>query len=92
MDPSEIGDLLERTLALTFMLSAPVLFAGLIVGVLISLVQAATQVNEVTLVFVPKMLAAGTVMWLTGPWMVGQIQMMFQEVAVAVSRVSGVGG
>ena len=54
MNPEAVGDLLEKSLSAVFMMSAPMLFVGLIVGVLISLFQAATQIQEVTLVFVPK--------------------------------------
>ncbi len=89
MDAAMIGDLLEKTLSVTFYMSAPVLFVGLIIGVLISIVQAATQVNEVTLVFIPKMLGAGLALWLSGPWMVGQLQMLFEEIVFNLGKVGG---
>ena len=64
---------------------------GLLVGVLVSVVQAATQINEVTLVFIPKMLGVGVVMWMLGPWMYGRLAFLVQEVAARVSVVSGAG-
>lgn len=51
------------------LVSAPLLLTALVVGVLISLFQAATQINEMTLSFVPKLLALVIVLLLAGPWM-----------------------
>ena len=50
-------------------LAAPMLLAGLIVGLLVSMFQAATQINEMTLVFIPKMLAVGLALLIFFPWM-----------------------
>ncbi len=50
-------------------IAAPILLVSLLVGSLISLVQAATQINEVTLTFIPKMIAIGLVIALLGSWM-----------------------
>ncbi len=47
----------------------PMLLAGLIVGLLVSMFQAATQINEMTLVFIPKMLAVGLALLIFFPWM-----------------------
>ena len=63
------------------------LLVGLFIGVLISVVQAATQVQEVTLVFIPKMLAVGFVMWLLGPWMFGELNILMVEVSSHVRHV-----
>ena len=51
------------------LLAAPMLLAGLIVGLLVSMFQAATQINEMTLVFIPKMLAVGLALLIFFPWM-----------------------
>ena len=79
---------MEHMLSVTFAIAAPPLFAGLAVGVLISLVQAATQVNEVTLVFIPKMLAVGGILWLTGPYAVDQLTNLFAEIAVHINQIT----
>ena len=50
-------------------LAMPMLLAGLIVGLLVSMFQAATQINEMTLVFIPKMLAVGLALLIFFPWM-----------------------
>ena len=91
MDPQAIGVLLEKTLAVVFAMSAPVLFVGLAIGVVISVVQAATQINEVTLVFIPKMLGAGLALWVTGPWLFEQISQLVHEISIHMSQVAGVG-
>jgi flagellar biosynthetic protein FliQ len=57
-------------LKMAAMLAAPILVAGLAVGVLVSMFQAATQINEMTLVFIPKMLAVGLALLFFFPWMV----------------------
>jgi len=56
-------------MAVTFKVSAPVLIAALTVGVIVSVLQAATQIQEMTLTFVPKVLAIAAVLLLAGPWM-----------------------
>ncbi len=66
-------DLMQHTLWLMLLLGAPVLVVSLVVGVLISILQAVTQIQESTLTFVPKILASMVVIILTGPWM---LQMM----------------
>jgi flagellar biosynthetic protein FliQ len=69
MTPETIITLGQRALELATLLSAPLLLTALVVGVLISLFQAATQINEMTLSFVPKLLAMVLMLLLTGSWM-----------------------
>ena len=59
----------QDALVMMLMVSAPVLGTILLVGLLVSLFQAVTQINEATLAFVPKLIAAMTVFALAGPWM-----------------------
>ncbi|NSW54865.1 MAG: flagellar biosynthesis protein FliQ [Armatimonadetes bacterium] len=61
--------LVNQMLLMALKLSAPVLLATLVVGVAVSILQAATQVQEMTLTFVPKMVVLALVMALLGPWM-----------------------
>ncbi len=69
MTPETIITLGQRALELAVLVSAPLLLTALVVGVVISLFQAATQINEMTLSFVPKLLALVLVLLLAGPWM-----------------------
>jgi flagellar biosynthetic protein FliQ len=66
----EIGQLALRT---TLLVAGPMLLAGLAVGLVISIVQAATQVNEMTMTFVPKIVAVFLVMVLSLPWAIAQL-------------------
>ena len=63
----------QEALWMLLMVSAPVLIAVLVVGLLVSLFQAVTQINEATLAFVPKLLAAMAVFALAGPWMLAML-------------------
>ncbi len=58
-----------ETMKVTLLVSAPVLLVGLVVGLVISIFQAVTQVNEMTLTFVPKLIGAFVAMLIFGPWM-----------------------
>lgn len=58
---------------LTLMVSAPMLAFGLIVGLLISLLQAVTQVHEMTLTFIPKIVAVATALMIFLPWMINLV-------------------
>lgn len=69
MSPETVLTLAREALWLTLMLAAPLLLAALAVGVLVGVVQAATQINEMTLSFIPKLLALAAVMIALGPWM-----------------------
>lgn len=60
----------QDTLRTTAMLSAPLLGAALVTGLIVSVLQAITQINEATLTFIPKMIVIGVVLLLAGPWMI----------------------
>lgn len=68
------------------LVSAPLLGVALVVGVVISVMQAATQVSEMTLSFVPKFLAVLAVLFLAGPWMMGVMERFTVE---ALSTLPG---
>ena len=67
---SEIVALAVQTLKLALLLALPALLVGMLVGLLISIFQATTQINEMTLSFVPKVLAISVVLIFTMPWMI----------------------
>ncbi len=69
MTPETIITLGQRAMELAILLSAPLLLTGLAIGVIVSLFQAATQINEMTLSFVPKLVALVLVLMLAGSWM-----------------------
>jgi flagellar biosynthetic protein FliQ len=63
----------QRALEMTLMLAAPLLLVALVVGLLVGIFQAATQINEMTLSFIPKMIGMATAMVIAGPWMLKQL-------------------
>lgn len=69
MQAIDLGAILEQTFIVALKLSAPALLTALVVGLLVSLVQAVTQLNESTLSFVPKIIAIGAVMMMAGSFM-----------------------
>jgi flagellar biosynthesis protein FliQ len=73
LSPERALDLLTSMLWSAALLAGPVMLATLLVGVIISVFQVATQIQEVTLSYVPKILTAGFVLILLGPWMVSQM-------------------
>lgn len=69
MTDSSVLELAQRTVMLTLMISAPVLVLGLLVGLVVSVFQAATQIQETTLTFIPKIIAVAAALIIFGPWM-----------------------
>lgn len=69
MSPEFVLDLGKQALILTLLLAAPMLLLGLVVGVVISILQSVTQIQEMTLTFVPKIIATVLAMIFFGPWM-----------------------
>jgi flagellar biosynthesis protein FliQ len=73
MTPESVIHTMQRALEVTALLSGPLLLAMLVAGLIVSIFQAATQINEATLTFIPKMLVAFLVLVLAGPWMLQTI-------------------
>lgn len=69
MTPESVMTIGQHALEVTILVSAPLLFTALAVGLLVSVFQAATQINEMTLSFIPKLLTMFFVLVVTGPWM-----------------------
>jgi flagellar biosynthetic protein FliQ len=74
----------QEALLMLLMVSAPVLGVVLLVGLVISLFQAVTQINEATLAFVPKLLAAVAVFAMAGPWMLNMLVEYIRRVIEAI--------
>ncbi|NLR74699.1 flagellar biosynthesis protein FliQ [Leeia aquatica] len=73
MTPEMVITIIERALLVLIMVAAPMLLAGLITGLIVSIFQAATQINEMTLTFIPKLIVTFLVIVLAGPWMLSVI-------------------
>ena len=70
MTPTTVIELGRQAVEVTLMVSAPLFIAALVTGLVISIFQAATQINEMTLSFVPKLVAIFVTLVLAGPWMI----------------------
>lgn len=84
MEPQAVLTLAQQAMFTLLAVSAPVLGAVLVVGLVISLFQALTQINEATLSFVPKLVAAVAVLALTGPWMLTTLVEFIRRVLLAL--------
>lgn len=73
MTETYVLTLAQDALRITLMLAAPLLIISLVVGVLVAIFQAATQINEVTMTFIPKILGISLVVALMGSWMGQQL-------------------
>ncbi len=73
MSPEHVLDLGQTALRILLLVSAPLLLAALVIGLLVSVFQAATQINEMTLSFIPKLIAVFVTMVAAGPWMIGAL-------------------
>ena len=71
MTPESVMTMGYQAMKLTLLLGAPLLLVALVTGLFISLFQAATQINEATLSFIPKLLAVFATAVIAGPWMLG---------------------
>lgn len=71
MTPEAVMTLGQRALEVTLLVSGPLLLSALVAGVVIGMLQAATQINEATLSFIPKLLVLTVVLFVAGPWMLG---------------------
>ena len=69
MTPESIMEFGQHALYVAMLVAAPLLLTALAVGLLIGVIQAATQINEMTLSFIPKLIAMALVALATGPWM-----------------------
>lgn len=84
---SALTQLAADSLMKVLIWSAPSVLAGLLVGFLISLFQAVTQIQEQTLTFVPKIIAVFVVLLITGPWMISEIQTFTQDTYQTVDHL-----
>ena len=69
MTPETVMGIGQHALVVTLMIAAPLLLTALAIGLLVGVLQAATQINEMTLSFIPKLLALAAVLVIAGPWM-----------------------
>lgn len=69
MNPEHVMTIGRQAMQITLMIAIPMLLVALVIGLLVSIFQAATQINEMTLSFIPKLIGVFLVLDLAGPWM-----------------------
>ena len=89
MTPQQVFTFGQQGLYTLLMVAAPMLLTILAVGLIVSIVQAATQIHEQTLSFVPKVLAAVAVLAIAGPWMLTTLVEYLQRMLQAIPTVVG---
>lgn len=87
MTPSEAITLIQNAVTLTLLLSAPVLLVAMVVGLLISLFQAVTQIQEMTLTFVPKIVAVMATLLFLSSWMINKLVDYTHELIVNLPNI-----
>jgi len=84
MSPETVMTVGSRALEITLMLAAPMLLVALVTGLVVGAFQAATQINEMTLSFIPKLIAISVALMVAGPWMlkllVGYTRELFESI------------
>lgn len=87
MTPETVVTIGQQALQITILVSAPLMLAGLVVGLLVSIFQAATSINEMTLTFVPKILVLFIVLILAGPWMIETMTSYMRELFNSIPQL-----
>ncbi len=89
MTPETVMTIGTRALETTLMLAAPLLLVALATGLLVGVFQAATQINEMTLSFIPKLLAIAAAIAIAGPWMIRHIVDYTRELIQSIPGLIG---
>jgi flagellar biosynthetic protein FliQ len=89
MTPGTVIDLGHGALLVTMMIAAPLLLTALLAGLVIGMLQAATQINEATLSFIPKLLLLVLTLFLAGPWMLRVLTDFTRDLYTNIPSVIG---
>lgn len=89
MNTNAILGVVQQAMQLTILLSAPLLLSALAVGLLVAVFQAATQINEMTLTFIPKLIAVVVTLSVAGHWMLGLLVEFTRQMIQNIPRIVG---
>lgn len=89
MTPETVLTVASQALSVTTMLAAPLLLTALATGIFVGVLQAATQVNEMTLTFIPKLLTLVISLLIAGPWMLKLIMRFTQNLFASIPGMVG---
>jgi flagellar biosynthetic protein FliQ len=90
MNEDTVVNLATQAMTLALKVAGPILIVGLVIGIVVSLFQAVTQIQEQSLSFIPKIVAVGIVIMLLGPWMLTQIVDWTQNLYMSIPQLIGV--
>jgi flagellar biosynthetic protein FliQ len=89
MNQDVVINLVMNAVTLAIKVAMPILLSGLIVGLMVSIFQAITQIQEMTLTFIPKILVTIAVIVIAGPWMLGQVLTYTQDLWLSIPQLVG---
>lgn len=89
MTPETIMSMGNQAINVALLLGAPMLLVALVIGLVISIFQAATQINEATLSFIPKLLAVFATLVIAGPWMLGNMVDYIRQLFGSIPTIIG---
>ena len=89
MTPESVMTMGRTAMEVTLMIAAPLLLVALIIGLIISIFQAATQINEATLSFIPKLVAVFIALVVAGPWMLSVMLDYMRQVFTGIPNMVG---
>ncbi len=89
MTPEQVMTIGRHAMQVTLMIAVPMLLVALIIGLLVSIFQAATQINEMTLSFIPKLIGVFLVLDLAGPWMLAILTDYMRELFTSIPGMVG---
>ena len=89
MTPETVMTMGRTAMEITLLVSAPLLLVALIVGLVVSIFQAATQINEQTLSFIPKLVAVFIALIVAGPWMLSVMLDYMRQVLTGIPNMVG---
>jgi len=89
MNQDTVVHLALQALMVTLKVAGPVLIAALVIGLLVSIFQAITQIQELTLAFIPKIIAVGVVIAFAGPWMLDQMLSWTHDILTSIPHIVG---
>jgi flagellar biosynthesis protein FliQ len=87
MTPQEVMTMGQEAVYIAMLISAPLLLTALAVGLAVSVLQAATQINEMTLSFIPKLIAIFAMLIMAGPWMLAMITDYMARILAGIVQV-----
>jgi len=87
MTPESVMTMGRQAMEITLLVSAPLLFVALVIGLVVSIFQAATQINEATLSFIPKLVGVFVTLVIAGPWMLSVMLDYMRQVFTGIPNM-----